>query len=91
MKTARIDEIHSWQFGTEKERLEWLKPRVQKELSDLHREIHDKEKHEMQSKVGNEGAVVTIFPEHEPARTRSDHTLPHRVRGQRGADHLQLG
>ncbi len=42
MKTARIDEIHSWQFGTEKERLEWLKPRVQKELSDSHREIHDK-------------------------------------------------
>ena len=42
MKTARIDEIHSLQFGTENERLEWLKPRVQKELSDLHREIHDK-------------------------------------------------
>ena len=41
MKTARIDEIHSWQFGTEKERCEWLKPGVQKELSDLHREIHD--------------------------------------------------
>ena len=43
MKTVRIDEIHSWQFGTEKERCEWLNPRVQKELSDLHREIHDKE------------------------------------------------
>ncbi len=42
MKTARIDEIHSWQFGTEKERCEWLKPGVQKELSDLHREIHVK-------------------------------------------------
>jgi len=43
MKTVRIDEIHSWQFGTEMERCEWLNPRVQKELSDLHREIHDKE------------------------------------------------
>ncbi len=70
MKTARIDEIHSWQFGTEKERREWLKPRVQKELSVLHREIHDKGESRDAEKVGNEGAVVTIFPEHEPARAR---------------------
>ena len=70
MKTARIDEIHSLQFGTENERFEWLKPRVQKELSDLHREIHDKGETRDAEKVGNEGAVVTIFPEHEPARAR---------------------
>jgi hypothetical protein len=70
MKTARIDEIHSWQFGTEKERREWLRPRVQKELSDLHREIHDKEETRDAEKIGNEGAVVRIFPEHEPARAR---------------------
>ncbi len=70
MKTARIDEIHSWQFGTEKERREWLRPRVQKELSDLHREIHDKGEIRDAEKAGNEGAVVLIFPEHEPARAR---------------------
>ncbi len=70
MKTARIDEIHSWQFGTEMERCEWLKPGVQKELSDLHREIHDQGETRDAEKVGNEGAVVTIFPEHEPARAR---------------------
>ncbi len=70
MKTVRIDEIHSWQFGTEKERREWLRPRVQKELSDLHREIHDKGEIRDAEKVGNEGVVVTIFPEHEPARAR---------------------
>ncbi len=71
MKTVRIDEIHSWQFGTEKERCEWLNPRVQKELSDLHREIHDKEETRDAEKVGNAGVVATIFPEHEPARARS--------------------
>jgi len=70
MKTARIDEIHSLQFGTEKERCEWLKPRVQKELSDLHREIHDKGETRDTEKVGNEDAVVIIFPGHEPARAR---------------------
>ncbi len=70
MKTVRIDEIHSWQFGTEKERCEWLNPRVQKELSDLHREIHDKGETRDTEKVGNEGAVVSIFPEHEPVRAR---------------------
>ncbi len=70
MKTARIDEIHSLQFGTEKERCEWLNPCVQKELSDLHREIHDKGETRDAEKVGNEDAVVIIFPEHEPARAR---------------------
>ena len=47
-----------------------MKPGVQKELSDLHREIHDKGETRDAEKVGNEGAVVTIFPEHEPARAR---------------------
>ncbi len=70
MKIVRIDEIHSWQFGTEMERCEWLNPRVQKELSDLHREIHDKGETRDAEKVGNEGVVVSIFPEHEPARAR---------------------
>ncbi len=70
MKPARIDEIHSWQFGTEKERREWLKPRVQKELGDLHREIHDKRETRDAETVGNERAVVKIYPEHEPVRAR---------------------
>ncbi len=70
MRTARIDEIHSWQFGTEKERREWFNPRVQKDLSDLHPEVHEKGETRDAEKVGNEGTVVTIFPEHEPARAR---------------------
>ena len=36
----RVEELHRWQYGDQEQRLKWLSPRVQKELSELYDTIH---------------------------------------------------